>query len=343
MHNRTSVRTLLAALAFAALAAPAAFAQLDPVFDDGQFHPIWNKKDLSNWKEHSSNWRTEYVGTDTASIYTDGLAHPGSMTHMIYGKKVTNNMELRAVMRMPATGGANAGFQFRSRCESPTGTLDNSCGGSPWIACGPQMDMGATYSGDIYNGCSGAYVNNNTVSKAPTIVNNTPSCRASSNFKGVDQWNTYLIRILNDTAWTFLNGVNCSKYYLTAATDRQATSQGLISLQYETQLKVEFRSVELKNLDAKPVAIGNAADPGRIAWALRAGDGLRGGKHALSYSIPDAGAYSIKVADLRGQVIRSEQGAGPVDRRDLDLGASGLFLVEIRSARGALAKRILAD
>ena len=341
MHNHTSTKKLFAGLAFLALAGTGAFAQLDPVFDDGQFHPIWNKKDLTNWKEHSTNWRTEYVGTDSAAIYLDGLSHPGSMTHLIYGKKVTNNMELRAVMRMPATGGANAGFQFRSRCESPTGILDNSCGGTPWIACGPQMDMGATYSGDIYNGCSGAYVNNNTVSQPPNIVNNTPSCRATSNFKGVDQWNTYLIRVKNDTAWTFLNGVSCSKYYLTAATDRQATSQGLISLQYETQLKVEFRSVELKNLDAKPTAVSPATGDG--AQTLRAAYGLAGGKTSVSFSIPDQGRYTVKVADIGGKVVKTIQGAGPVDRQSLSLEASGLFMVEIKSGRGTLTQRIIAD
>ncbi|GEM_PF-5178872 len=341
MSNKTSHVKIASIASVIGLAAAATFAQLDPVFNDGQFHPLWNKKDLTNWKEHAPNWKTEYVGTDTAAIFTDGLSHPGSMTHLIYGKKVTNNMELRAVMRMPATGGANAGFQFRSRCESPTGTLDNSCGGSPWIACGPQMDMGATYSGDIYNGCSGAYVNNNTVSQPPAIVNNTPSCRATSNFKGVDQWNTYLIRIQNDTAWTFLNGVSCSKYYLTAATDRQATTQGLISLQYETQLKVEFRSVELKNLDAKPTSVSPAS--GDAAQTLRAAYGLAGGKAAVSFSIPDRGRFSVKVADIGGKAVKTIQGVGPIDRQSLSLQASGLFMVEIKSERGTLTQRIIAD
>jgi hypothetical protein len=334
MNKKTSFYT---GAVFMLAAAVSGFAQLDPIFNDGKFHPIWNKKDLTNWKDHAPNWGTEFLGTDSASIVLDGKSASGGMTHLIFNKKVTNNMEARVVMRMPTKGGANAGFQFRSRCRSATGTLENSCGGSPWQVCGPQLDLGATYSGDIYNGCSGFYVTSTTASTPPTKVNNISTCRASSNFKSVDEWNTYLVRVMNDTAWTYINGVNCTKLYLKEASEK-STGPGLIALQYETPLKVEFKTVELRNLDADTNSVSTLS-----ARSDASGFAVQGGKASVSFKIPVAGTYSVRIADMRGQVVKNQSGTGPVAHMNLPLGASGLYLAEIRSANGSFTTKFVAD
>jgi hypothetical protein len=259
------------------------------------------------------------------------------MTHLIYGRKVTGNMEARVVMRMPTTGGANAGFQWRSHCQSPTGTLENSCGGSPWILCGPQSDMGSSYSGDIYNGCKGFYVTSSTKSNPPKVVNNEAVCRATTNFKSVADWNVYGVRIYNDTAWTFLNGVNCTKLFLEDATEKSATTQGLISLQYESQLKVEFRDVQIRNSDIDSGTSALSSRPGVSGFAVQ------GGKASASFTVPVAGKYSVRITDVRGKAVRTQSGRGPVAHANLPLGASGLFLAEIRSASGSFTTKFVAD
>lgn len=336
MQRKMNMNSAIAiGFGFLLATAVSGFAQLDPIFDDGQFHPIWNKKDLSNWKEHAPNWGMEFLGTDSASIVLDGKSANGGMTHLIFNKKVTNNMEAKVVMRMPTKGGANAGFQFRSRCRSATGTIENSCGGSPYQVCGPQLDLGATYSGDIYNGCSGFYITSTTPNAPPAKVNNIATCRASSNFKSVDEWNTYLVRVIDDTAWTFINGVNCTRLILKEASEKQATTPGIIALQYETALKVEFKTVELKNLDAKGTTV--SARSGASGFAVQ------GGLASVSFAIPVAGKYSVRIADMRGKVMRTFSGTGPVAHANLPLGASGLFLAEIRSPSGSFTTKFVAD
>ncbi len=330
--------TALLTLAILALGTVPGFAQLGPTFKYKKYYPLWNHKDLSEFMEHSSNWKVKYPNTDTATIYTDGLSHPGSMTHLIYSKKVTNNMEFRASVRMPKTGGANAGMQFRSRCENPAGTLTNNCGGTPWSACGPQADMGDSYSGDIYNGCSGAYINQQTTSQPPRIVNTISTCRAASNFKGVDQWNLMMVRILNDTAMVFINGVSCSKLYLSDPKDQQATTQGLMSLQYENLMVVEWKNLELMNLDGVDSVTTSVA----AKTPTKADYELRGGKSSLSFVIPNPGDFSAQVSDVHGKIVKSVQGMGP-SSQSLDLRASGLFFVRIESALGKSLHRVLVD
>ncbi|MEO6097640.1 MAG: family 16 glycoside hydrolase [Fibrobacteria bacterium] len=316
--------------------ANAGFAQWDPEFMDGQFHPIWNKKDFSNWKAHSSNWGIGFPGTDSATIELDGKSRPsgGGMTHLIYGRKITGNMEARVVMRMPTTGGANTGFQWRSRCRKADGTLDNACGGSPWEVCGPQSDMGASYSGDIFNGCKGFYITSGTANAPPKKVNNLGTCRASTNLKSVADWNEYGVRIFNDTAWTSINGVNCTKLYLEDPTEKSATTPGLISLQYESVMKIEFKTVELKCLGC---VTGLSTRPVASAFAVRGGVG------SVSFAVPVAGKYSVRIADMRGKVMKTHSGTGPVAQTNLPLGTAGLFLAEIRSANGSFTSKFVAD
>lgn len=334
MNKKSSLFT---GVVFMLGAAASGFAQFDPIFNDGQFHPIWNKKDFSNWKDHSSNWGIGYPGTDSATIVLDGKPRPSGagMTHLIYGKKISGNMEARFVMRMPTTGGANAGFQFRSRCRKATGTLENSCGGTPWEVCGPQADLGSSYSGDIYNGCTGFYITSSTQSAPPKKVNNLGTCRASTNFKSVAEWNEYRVRVFNDTAWTYINGVNCVKLFLESPTEKQATTQGLISLQYEHLLKVEFKDVELRNLDAVPTALSTRSGASGFA--------VRGAAASVSFKVPEAGKYSVRIADMRGKVVKTHSGTGPIAQANLPLGTSGLFLAEIRSPSGSFTTKFVAN
>ena len=115
MKNSTWFRPAL--LGFM-VGASACFGELPAnIIADTLFHPILdrNTTGLTDWQVHSTNWRTQYLGTDSATIYTDALAHPGSMTHLIYNYATSRNIEMQFVFRMPNTAGANAGFQFRSR------------------------------------------------------------------------------------------------------------------------------------------------------------------------------------------------------------------------------------
>ena len=316
------------------------FAQSTLDFKYKKFYPLWNKKDLTDFIDHSDNWKVKYPNTDSATIYTDGNGHPGSMTHLIWKKSFNNNMELKATVRMPTSGGANAGIQFRSRCENPSGTLANNCNGQPWAACGPQADMGDSYTGDIYNGCSGAYINQGTQSQPPTKVNTISTCRAASNFKGVDSWNDMLIRIINDTATVLLNNVPCSKLYLSDPNDQKATSKGLISLQYENLMVVEWKNIQLKNLegtDSIPTSI-NAPHTALTNKDYQ----LSGGKSAIGFSIPTSGQFSAKVTDVHGKQIKSIQGNGPISE-SINVGTSGLYLVQFESTLGSSSHRVLVQ
>jgi hypothetical protein len=171
-------------------------------------------------------------------------------------------------------------------------------------------------------------------------VNNLGTCRASSNFKSVDQWNTYMVRVINDTAWTSINGVNCTRFILKEASERQATSPGIIALQYESPLKVEFRTVELRNPDIDSTKVTNG-----ISRDLPSGRGfaIQGGPASVSFSVPAVGAYSVRIADMRGKVVETRSGTGPVAHATLPLGRSGLFLAEIRSAGGSVTTKFVAE
>jgi hypothetical protein len=286
---------------------------------------------LSDWQTRSSNWSLAYGGTDSAAIVTDNQAHPGSMTHLIYKYSTSRNMEIRFSFKMSATGGANAGFQFRSRCQNASGNLANNCGGSPWILCGPQMDLGQSYAGDIYNGCSGAYVNSGTASNPPNVVNNNPTCKTGLN---ITVWNNYRFRIFNDTAWTYRNDVLCSKYKMTASTDVAASTAGMISLQYETISRAEWRGIEIKNLSQPVTLVQSGARGFNIP-------SLEGGRMSLVYTVAESGNYSLEVADVRGSVVRSARGVGPVAGKILPLDRSGAFIVKIRTPNGVSSGKVV--
>ncbi|MEO6097813.1 MAG: family 16 glycoside hydrolase [Fibrobacteria bacterium] len=336
--------SLYSVAVFVLTAAISGFAQWDPIFWDGKFHPIWNKQDFSNWMEHSSNWGTQDLGTDSAAIVLDAKSHRGNMTHMIYNRKISGNMEARVVMRMPTTGGARAGFLFRSRCRSAIGTLENSCGGSPWEVCGPQMSFGSSYSGEIANSCKGFWdppegtVTGGTASAPPKLINNLAVCRESTDLFSVQHWNEYRVRVFNDTAWTFINGVMCAKLFLDDTTETQATTPGLISLKYESTLKIEFKDVELRNSDIDSTTVSaRSRHPGASGFAIQ------GAPASVFYKVPVAGKYSLRIADMRGKLVKIHSGTGPVAHANLPLGTSGLFLAEIRSPGCSFTTKFVAD
>jgi hypothetical protein len=112
---------------------------------------------------------------------------------------------------------------------------------------------------------------------------------------------------------------------------------GLFALHYETVMKLEFKDLELRNLDADTSTVGLSTQPAASGFAVR------GAAASVLYRVRIAGTYSVRIADMRGKVVKTHSGMGPVAQARLSLGASGLFLAEIRSPGGIFTAKFLAD
>ncbi len=300
--------------------------------NDTLFHDMWNKKtlDTSTFWPHTNNWSVTYPGTDSAMIATDGLAHTGDpgWTNLVWkwqASPAQKNVELRFQYRMAASPSGNSGFNMRGYCGS--GTIATLCGGASqgYRVFGPQIDLGPTYTGNLYYSGSSTYA----TAVAACHLNTT-------NFMDL----SYLIR--NDTVQMsyYPNGFSgtrtlCSTYKLTAANDVAATSPGLIALQYETVKVDQFRRIQIRNLDGvgggtaiKNIHSGNISNV------------VNGGKAGLSFSILESGTYSVKITELNGKTVRNIQGMGPVSNQNVSLGHSGIFIVKMTSPHHTSLKRV---
>lgn len=304
--------------------------------DDTGFVDMWNKTDLGTeffWP-HSGNWSVKNPGTADAMITTDGGAKQpagltGGWTNLVWAwqsDKDQKNFEIHFSYHMVANPSGNTGFNLHGHCA--TGTLANNCGGptAGYRVFGPQIDLGPTYTGDVWNSGSARY------------ATGSEACK----LKGTD-WQDLEYRISNDTAYMnfYPNGfaakskIACSSYHLTQATDVTATTPGLIAIQYETSVKSEFKNIQMRNLDAVQKATSL-----RHSLATKVLSSSVNGGSAISYSVQDPGDFSLVVRDIAGNMEKSIRGSGPVSNQILTLGKSGIFIVKVASSKGASVQKV---
>ncbi len=301
--------------------------------NDTLYHDLWNKTslDTNTFWPHNANWGVANAGTDSAMITTDGLAHAGdpgwtNLTWKFQASPEQANVELRFSWRMTSTPSGNSGFNMRGFCGS--GTIANLCGGPSqgYRVFGPQMDLGPTYTGNVYN--SG----NTTLATAPA------ACHLNTtNFMDLSY------KISNDTIYMsyYPNGfagtrTPCTTYKLTNASHVAATSPGLIALQYETVEVSQFKNIKIRNLDG--VGGGPSGIRGLNQKLLKRE--LRGDRGALVFGVAEKGAVSVQVMDVRGTLVKSFSGEGPLSQQRLTVGRSGLFIVKIASFEGISLSRV---
>ena len=304
--------------------------------NDTLYHDLWNRTNLdtNTFWPHTGNWGVANAGTDSAMITTDGLAHSGDpgWTNLVWkfqADPTQANIELRFTYRMTTSPSGNTGFNMRGFCGS--GTLANLCGGPSqgYRVFGPQMDLGPTYTGNVYN--SG----NTTLATAPA------ACHLNTtNFMDLSY------KISNDTIYMsyFPNGfanpstkIACTTYKLTNANHVAATSPGLIALQYETVKASQFKNIKIRNLDG--VGGGTSAINGA---GKSLSSRVKGGMRTVEFSIPTTGRYSVQISDLRGLVVRSVSGMGPVNNQVLALGRAGIYFVRVFSPGETSTKKVFA-
>ena len=330
---------------------------IDTVFNDTLWHWVFSDStdahkptrstDLGAWLPQftGGNFSVRYPNTDSVEITTDGTTPKGAANAFLTYPYKLVNFSAEVQLRMPATSGTNSGLQWRSWCFtntppafSGTDDLSTNCGSTHRV-CGPQMDMGQTYDGDMYNTCTGVMLNSgsgvgsNTYGTA--LVANSTGCRTT--IKTTPAFNKLRIRVRNDTAATYLNDSLCNRIVLTAAGITAATTKGIFAWQYETAVRVEWKNVKVKNLDVPTSSaireMGMSREPSHF---------LHGGNAALSFSILESGAYSVKITELNGKTVKEIQGMGPVSNQNVSLGRAGIFIVKMTSPHQTSLKRVTA-
>ncbi len=334
MNNRTALKSALLGLLMG----------ITPVFstipgtvwhtNDTSFFNMWNKTNLdtSYFWPHASNWGVKYPGTDSAMITTDGLAQTAPGWNNLVWKWQTNpvqkNFEIQFSYHMVANPNGNSGFNARGHCGS--GSVANLCGGAAegYKVFGPQIDLGPTYTGDVWNSGNNRYA---------TAIS---ACKLTGTL-----WQDLGYRVSNDTAYMlyYPNGFavkttmkECSKYKFTEATDVAQTSPGLIAIQYETTLKLEFKNIKMRNLDAIQQVVGTN-QVHSSAYST-----VSGGLHAVSFSVPKAGKFSVKVTGIDGRILKTMNGIGPVANFEIPLGQSGLYIVTLSNAKESYVRKVYA-
>ena len=305
--------------------------------DDTLFHDMWNKTslDTNTFWPHTNNWSVTYPGTDSAMIVTDGLAHTGDpgWTNLVWkwqASPAQANVELRFQYRMAASPSGNSGFNLRGYCGS--GTIATHCGGASqgYRVFGPQIDLGPTYTGNLYYSGSSTY----STAIAACHLNTTSFMSLSYRIHGDSVQMSYYPNGFSGarTVCTPAPGT----FKLTAANDVAATSPGLIAIQYETVKIDQFRYIQIKNLDG--TGGGTAIENARQSHIANV---VAGGKASFSFSIPESGAYSVKITELDGRMVQDLQGTGPVDHQKVALGRAGIYFVRIFSSQAAFTQKVV--
>jgi len=296
--------------------------------NDTNYFDMWNKTNLDTtffWP-HASNWGVRYPGTDSAMITTDGLAQTAPSWNNLVWKWQSDpsqaNFELRFSYHMVANPSGNSGFNTRGHCGA--GTIATQCGGAAqgYKVFGPQIDLGPTYTGDVWN------------SGAARYATGISACKLTGT-----AWQDLATRISRDTVYElyYPSGFNgprtvCASYFYTAATDVAATSPGLIALQYETTLRIEFKNIQIRNLNAVPVALN--------AGEIQVFSHIAGGIKSITYSVLEAGAYAIQVTDFAGKTVQSIRGNGPVSNQSVQMDKPGVYIVKMSAQKQSGLKKV---
>jgi hypothetical protein len=219
---RRNIRYLLSAAALALAGKALAI--------DGPWMDMFNGSTLAGWEGNPALWKTgEGAITATGEITEN--------TFLIW-KEAESDFVLEIDARVPGTGEANSGIQFRSQTMPAVGA-------QRWKVCGPQADIGPEKHGALYNECSGR-----------VIPPDSSKCKTAGR---ADGWNHYQLKV-DGPRWTLkMNDVICFDY--TEKNPAAKAVPGTVALQYHAPgYALGFKNIRMKRLNLP--ATGIAAPPG---------------------------------------------------------------------------------
>jgi hypothetical protein len=186
-----------------------------PTADEDGFAPLFDGKTLSGWEGDEDLWKVEerMIVGDSAGI---------KQNEFLATKKSYGDFELRLEFRLHQ-GTGNSGIQFRSKRLPESSAVS-----------GYQADIGEKYWGCLYD-----------ESRRDKILVQAPVELEKVLHK--DDWNTYVIRAVEDRITLTLNGVTTVDY---REGDETIPRDGIIALQVHAggPLRVEFRKLRIKEL-----------------------------------------------------------------------------------------------
>jgi hypothetical protein len=183
--------------------------------DEAGFVPLFDGKTLAGWAGDDDLWKAEegMIVGDSAGI---------KQNEFLATKKSYGDFELRLEFRL-RRGEGNSGIQFRSKRVPDSSEVS-----------GYQADIGEKYWGCLYD-----------ESRRNKVLVQAPAKLEQALHK--EDWNTYLIRAVEDRITLVLNGVTTVDY---RESDAEISREGIIALQVHAggPLRVEFRKLRIKEL-----------------------------------------------------------------------------------------------
>ena len=311
---------MAAALLTTLLALPA-LAQ-NPAIPAGPWKELFNKKDFTGWNQQ---------GNPPWSI-ANGIisAKGGSTKTFLIWPEAIKDAEIEVKYKLSTTN-ANSGIQVRSHCLDKTKSLP-TCGGT-YQVCGPQLDVADAYSGRLFEECA-AFLQFDG--------QNIDNCRRTLK---VGEWTTATTRMDGPKIQVWLNGVYCLEYNFTNA---EHLGAGIFAIQSHPPFDlIEWDYIRMRKLNVLGCTNPKATnynpeatkDDGSCTVTTLTGGMSRepdtwqgnvsvsGSK--VSFAIPSAGAYRVRLLDVNGAVAGRASGNGPVAEGSLKLDRPGIYFLEI--------------
>jgi hypothetical protein len=317
---------MAAALLCAAYALPQT-----PAIPTGPWKDLFNKKDLTGWSQQ---------GNPPWSVVNGVLQTKGgsTKTYLIWPEPI-KDLELEITYKLSTTN-ANSGIQVRSHCSDKTKTLPN-CGGS-YVVCGPQLDVAQSYSGRLFEECA-AFLQFDG--------QNIDNCRRTLK---VGEWTTTTARLEGAKISLWLNGTFCLDYTFTNA---EHLDGNIFAIQSHPPFDlIEWQSIKIRKLNVSgctnPKATNYNAEATKDDGSCKMPTGLTSmerkewkGSVAMSgstvtYDIPEAGEYRVRLLDVNGAVAGRAAGNGPVVAGELRLDRPGIYFLEVDAAGAHTRHRI---
>jgi hypothetical protein len=211
------------------------------------FKPIFDGKTLHGWEGDPKLWRVE-DGAITGQTTADNPAK--NNTFLIWRGGKVADFELKLEFRMPNTGFANSGVQYRSR-EEPKKV-------GRWVVGGYQADMDGDnqYTGILYDERGRGILAMRGQKTAigadhrPKLVEQFADSNQLAKTIKNRQWNQYHIIARGNHLVQKING-----RLMIDVTDNDAEKrklEGILALQIHVgePMKVQFRNIRLKVLPA---------------------------------------------------------------------------------------------
>ena len=306
------------ALGFLA-AATIAFSAV-PAIPTGPWKQVFNGKDLNN------GWSNP--GNPPFSITGGILSFKGgtTKTFMVWNEPI-KDLELEATYKL-STPNANSGIQIRSHCLDRTKTPP-TCGGTYQI-CGPQLDVAKDYSGRLFEEC---------VAFLQFDGQDIDNCRRTL---AIGAWTTATARIDGPNVSVWLNGAHCLDYVLTKA---EHLNDAIFALQSHPPFDlIEWNSIKIRKLNVpgctNPKATNYNAEATKddgtcivpvanMVATQNFAKSIKVSASTVTYSLPEAGNYLVRLVDLHGIVAKEVQGNGPAMDGKMELPGQGIYFLEV--------------